>query len=490
MKRFCLLCVLSLTMCSRAFGDSSLKLPNVSGQFYDADPIRLSSVIDAFTQKATTKIPDRPIDIIISPHAGYIYSGPVAAYSFKAVQKQKIKTVVILGPSHFYPFDGISVWKEGVFQTPLGQVTVDADFAAKLFDSENGIVFEPRVFEKEHSVEVEIPFLQKTFTDFKIVPVILGQTTFEHVQEFAAKLNAAVGQRDDVLVVVSTDMSHYKEDSITRAMDALTAKTVKEMKAEELWNANVNRTMELCGFVPATAAILYARLRGISDVEVLKYGNSADVTGDKSRVVGYFSAVFYRRDLAKDLVQKDVLSNPQKRKLLDIAKKTIDQFVRTKKKLAVSEKDLLLNREDGAFVTIHKNGQLRGCIGNILGQDPLYLTIRDMAIASATQDPRFPPVSVDELKDIDVEISVLSKPVRINSVDEIHLGVHGVIVSRGRNRGVFLPQVATDTGWSKDRFLSELCSQKAGLESTCWKDPKTVIEVFTAQVFSENEMPH
>ena len=155
----------------------------------------------------------------------------------------------------------------------------------------------------------------------------------------------------------------------------------------------------------------------------------------------------------------------------------------------VQADDARLSLEEGAFVTIHKNGNLRGCIGNIIGRQPLYQTVRDMAISSATKDPRFPSVTVGELEDIHVEVSVLSKPKVITNVDEIQLGVHGVIVSQGPfHTGVFLPQVAEETQWTKEEFLSHLCSQKADLPADAWKDPKTKIEIFTAEVFSEKDV--
>jgi AmmeMemoRadiSam system protein A len=182
------------------------------------------------------------------------------------------------------------------------------------------------------------------------------------------------------------------------------------------------------------------------------------------------------------------LSSEQKKRLLAIARTTLDIFVTTGKAPDVDEKDPRLLQEEGAFVTLTKHGQLRGCIGNIIGRGPLFKTVHDMAVSAASEDPRFHPVTADELKDIEVEVSVLSKP-RPARADEIVLGKHGVIVSRGFfNRGVFLPQVATETGWSKEKFLSELCSQKAGLPSDCWKDPATTLEIFTAEVFGEKGM--
>ena len=173
---------------------------------------------------------------------------------------------------------------------------------------------------------------------------------------------------------------------------------------------------------------------------------------------------------------------------MTIARLTVETFVRTGRAAAVNESDPRLQAEEGAFVTLHAGGQLRGCIGSIIGQGPLYRTVREMSIAAASQDPRFPPVTAGELKEIDIEISVLSRPRVVKSADEIELGRHGVIVARGNDkRGVFLPQVATETGWTKERFLSELCSQKAGLPPDCWQQPGTQLSVFTAEVFGEKK---
>lgn len=183
------------------------------------------------------------------------------------------------------------------------------------------------------------------------------------------------------------------------------------------------------------------------------------------------------------------LSSEEKKRLIQIAKDTIHEYVSNKKTLNFKESNPRLQEQEGAFVTIHKFGQLRGCVGNILGQGPLYLLVRDVAISSATEDNRFLPVQKEELKDIDIEVSVLSKPWIIQDVSEIQMGLHGVIISRGPyNHGVFLPQVATETGWTKEKFLSELCTQKARLPADCWKDPATTIRIFSADVFSEHDI--
>lgn len=482
------------------YTDQRTKHPNVSGQFYDADPKRLSAQIDDFFAKAKVSTIEKHVDIVIAPHAGYMYSGAVAAYGFKAAQATRYKTIVILAPSHYFGFDGIAVWEEGAFQTPLGTVEVDRDFAKKIIARDEKFYFAPQAFEQEHSLEVEIPFLQKTFTDFKIVPVIMGQPSFALLEKFAITLQEIVSDRSDVLVVVSTDLSHYHNDATARAMDDVTVATVKALDVKKLWEGCRSRSsMEMCGYVPVTAALLYAQKRGLKHAQVLRYANSGDIIGDRDRVVGYASIVIYAdgqspqppsETLAKaHNASATSLTIDQKKRLLQIATETVHAYVSTGKAPEVKETDPRLMKEEGAFVTIHKAGRLRGCIGNIIGRQALYLTVRDVAISSATEDPRFSPLTKEELDQIEVEISVLSKPRVITDVGEIVLGQHGVIVSQGPfHQGVFLPQVATETGWSKEEFLSQLCSQKAGLAPDAWKSPKTKIEIFSADVFSEKDL--
>ncbi len=183
----------------------------------------------------------------------------------------------------------------------------------------------------------------------------------------------------------------------------------------------------------------------------------------------------------------DMLSKDQRKKLLDIARESIETYLKTGEKIKIKESDPILSQEFGSFVTLHEAGQLRGCIGNMVGNQPLYLTVRDMAVEAATGDSRFSQVKFAELKNIEIEISVLSVLEKVDSADKIELGKHGVIVRRGFNSGVFLPQVAAETGWTKEEFLSYLCAQKAGLEPDAWKDKSTEIFIFTAEVFSEKE---
>jgi hypothetical protein len=493
-----LTCSLWLVACS--LFAQEVKQPNVAGAFYPDTPQELSQKIDGFLDAANPQPVAGDIFALIVPHAGYDFSGPTAAYAYKLIKGKGYKTVVIIGPSHYYGFDGISVYADGVFHTPLGDVPVDAEFAHRLIGIGKDISFSAEAFQREHSVEVQIPFLQRTLTDFKIVPVVFGQVSFDACQNFAGRLASAIGKRKDVLVIASTDMYHGYDYKQAEATDRVTLSVLESMDAADLYAKLNNGTAQLCGGTAAVAAIITARELGHDKLKVLRYTDSAEVTGRKIKgvwTVGYASCIIDSPDSPSAVTAAGSGSNKQgggamlktgeRKRLLDIARNSLQTYLNTGKKLEVNESDPVLNNKNGAFVTLDKHGQLRGCIGNIVGKQPLYLTVRDMAVEAGVEDPRFPAVTAGELKDIEIEISVLSELKKIEDPLSIELGTHGVLVKRGFNSGVFLPQVATETGWSKEEFLSYLCSHKAGLSPDAWKDKATEIYVFTAEVFSEKD---
>ncbi len=466
-----------------ATGDA-VKTPNVAGTFYPADPKVLSKTVEELLAQAGTPAETAAtdsIEIAVAPHAGYSYSGIIAAHTFKALSQKQYSTIIILAPSHFYPFEGAVTWPRGALQTPLGALAVDEPMAQALLQTDV-VKDNPEPFNKEHALEVELPFIQKTFGQVKIVPLLLGQPNFQHAEALAVALHRVIGSRHDVLVLISTDMSHYRSHGEAKAMDAGTLKAIAEGDIQGFWQGNLSGTMEMCGFVPMAVGLMLSKLRGLSPATVLSYANSGDTTGDKTSVVGYGAMVFFGSSPAVSTTGG--LSNGQKTYLLSLARHTIEQFVGSGQTNEVKTDDPRLKQVQGAFVTITKKGELRGCIGSVIGEKPLAETVRDRAISAASQDPRFPPVTKEELGDIEVEVSVLSPLQRVQSSDDIVLGRDGVILSQGNeHQGVFLPQVATETGWSKEEFLAELCAQKAGLGQHCWKDPKTVFYTFTADVF-------
>jgi MEMO1 family protein len=472
---------------------AEVKEPNVAGTFYPSDPVALSRQIDNFLAKADPRPMDGEIFALISPHAGYEFSGQVAGFGYKLIKDKPYKTVVILAPSHQYAFRGVSVYPQGAFRTPLGDIPVDSVFAQGLLNKNPEISFDPRAFLKEHSLEVQLPFLQKALKGFKIVPIIMGDCSFDTCQELAGLLRSVIAGRKDVLVVASTDMYHGYDYQEALLFDNPTLEAVKAMDASGLYEGLKAGKFQLCGGYGVVAALILSRDLGHKKVQVLKYTDSAQVTKAKIKgnwTVGYSSVVIdapAEARLNQEKKEVGMLNIDQRKKLLDIARRSIESFLKTGKKMPVQEPDPLLSREMGSFVTLHEAGQLRGCIGNMVGSQPLFLTVRDMAVEAATGDPRFSPVNLSELKNIEIEISVLSPLEKVDSAEKIELGKHGVIVRRGFNSGVFLPQVATETGWTKEEFLSHLCSQKAGLPANAWKDKSTEMFVFTAEVFSEKD---
>ncbi|MCM8766402.1 MAG: AmmeMemoRadiSam system protein B [Candidatus Omnitrophica bacterium] len=440
-------------------------------------------MIDNFLREVEPVSVEGNIFALILPHAGYLYSGKTASFGYKLVKDKSYKTVIIMGPSHYYGFRGVSVYPEGRFQTPLGELEIDKEFTQRLLSKDQGVSFIPQAFEREHSIEVQLPFLQRVLSDFKIVPVLLGEMDFDSCHRFAQILKEAIGSRNDILVIASSDMYHGYDYEQAEIVDRLTLSYLKDMDPKALYEGLLEGKLQLCGGLPVVVTLILSKELGHHSINLLNYTNSAYVTGKKIKglwTVGYAS-------LAIDRKEEEMLNTNQRKRLLEIARKSIQTYLKTGKKLELSEDDPVLLKQMGAFVTLHKYGQLRGCIGNLIGDRPLYLMVRDMAVESAVGDPRFPPVEITELDDIEIEISVLSPLEKVDSADKIELGKHGVLVRRGFRSGVFLPQVAEETGWSKEEFLSYLCSHKAGLDPLAWKDKDTELYIFTAEVFSERD---
>jgi len=460
-----------------------IKKPNVSGSFYSSDLEVLSVQIDNFINKAEVEKIEEDITTVISPHAGYIYSGPVAAFGYKAIKSKDYNTVIILAPSHFFGFNGISVWDEGAFRTPLGDTHVDDKFTRELMVQTGEVKFIPEAFSKEHSLEVQIPFLQKVLeNNFKIVPIVMGQISLEDCKVFASALKKIIAQRRDVLVVASTDLSHYHPYSDAVGIDKRTLEYIKNFDFNGLWNEASIGNIELCGLHPVITSLILAKEQNVSGIKVLKYANSGDTAGDKRRVVGYASIIIYDQDKKKG--EADMLNKAQREKLLKIAQESLENYIKTGKRKEFSVDDSGLTRVQGAFVTLTKEGQLRGCIGRIVADKPLFQVIADMAIEAATGDPRFPPLTKKELLDIEIEISVLSPFEKIDDVNKIEVGKHGIMIRKGFYSGLLLPQVATDYSWDRDTFLKHTC-HKAGLAPDTWKDKSADIYIFSAEVFSE-----
>jgi len=475
--------ILFLLFACSTFAADDIKDADLAGSWYPASKADLQNLIQGYLDAANPSKIDGQAFAIISPHAGYRFSGPVAAYGFKAIQGRGIKTAIIIGFSHRILFDGIAIYDRGSWRTPLGDIKVDEALAKDIISKNPRVKFGPKLFDNENSVEMQLPFVQVVFKDAKVVPIAFGGASFEDAEILADALAKSLKGRSDYIVIASTDMSHYLPYQSAASTDSYTISLLNKMDARALYNESMSReaTPLLCGVMPVTATLLAAEKMGFNKIDVLKYANSGDTSGDKTRVVGYVSALIYKEG------ESNMLNDSQRKRLLQIARESITSYLKDGKKKNFTESDPILNEPMGAFVTLHERGQLRGCIGNMIGRGPLYQTVTDMAVEAATGDPRFPQVSSGEMDKIDIEISVLSPLKRVKSYEEVKIPGHGVLVRRGFSSGVYLPQVATETGWNREEFLTSLCGHKAGLPPDAWKDPSTEIYVFSAEVFGEKE---
>ena len=469
---------------------ASVKQPEFSGQFYPAPKEELSKMIDNFLENVAPHQAVGDNFMLISPHAGYGFSGQTAAFGYKLIQNRSYKTVIIIGTSHHKVFNGAAVYGKGSFVTSLGKINVDEEFIKSILGKDPEVFQDAAVFNSEHSVEVQLPFLQKVLPNFSgtvgggIVPVVIGDCSLESCEKIALLFKEAIGQRQDILVVVSSDLYHGYDFKEADIVDAFTLDLIKKMDYPGLYHALRDGKAQACGGFAIVVGLNIAKELGCQRLEVLNHTNSARVTGKLAKgdwTVGYASIAIGNSK------GEGMLNNQQRKKLLEIARSAIDTYLQSGKKLSVSETDPLLNQEMGAFVTLNKHGKLRGCIGNLTASGPLYLTVQDMAIEAAVDDPRFPALTLAELKDLDIEISVLSPLKRVDSAESIELGEHGVLVRKGYQSGVFLPQVATETGWNKEEFLNNLCAHKAGLAQDAWQDKNTELYIFDAEVFSEGK---
>jgi hypothetical protein len=467
----------------------------VAGSFYPADPAALTAMMDGMLAGAAQPPVNDPILAVVAPHAGYQYSGPVAAYTYGALKGRKYSRVVVIAPSHFESFDYTSIYDGDAYVTPLGTVPVDKAFAAQLARMSStmrlsGHGHVPTSAGAEHAIEVQLPWLQHVLGDFQLVPIVMGDQSYENSRALGvalAKLILGAPQGETTLIVASSDLSHYHPYDDAVRIDH---KTLHALEAWDYFSMSRNfqtRVWEACGGAPIVAAMIAAEHMGANQAQVLKYANSGDTAGDHSRVVGYSADVFVKAPSGKSAEVPFSLSDREKDELLALARKSVEHAVTNKKSYdPPASATEALNQERGAFVTLKKAGELRGCIGYTSAMEPLYLTVRDTATLAALRDPRFPPVSVAELPQLQYEISVLSPLRRVVDTHQIKVGQHGLLMKNGDDEGLLLPQVPVEQKWDRETFLEETC-RKAGMNSNCWKSEDTDIFLFTAVVFGEHK---
>lgn len=473
----------------------------LAGSWYDADPVRLKKQIQHWFQVAS--LPDglmkkAPL-AVISPHAGYAYSGPTAAYAYKNLIGRKYDRVIILGPSHrVYLRNQICIPSASGIRTPLGIVPADQD-ALRVLGGQGFVRISDQIHYDEHSVQIQLPFLQCALeSPFKIVPVVTGQLDAAAAGKTAQVLKSLL--TPSTLVVISSDFTHYGQDfgyvpfrdriaENLRKLDLGAFEKIQTGKAD-LFARYIEETgATICGEGPIR--ILLEMLHGQAEFSLLHYANSADDNKDYSHCVSYVSAVVTAcRPSVPKTAGLDVLPESDRRILLQMARDSIAYVFKNRKRTpAASFSDRatdVMNRHMGCFVTLKIGNDLRGCIGEIEPFRPLYKAVTERAVDSAFCDPRFPQLSPKEFEKVEIEISALTPSHPVKSWREIEIGRHGMTITKDGRSAVFLPQVAPEQGWNLEETLTYL-SRKAGLPADAWRSPDAAFTVFEAIVFSESD---
>jgi AmmeMemoRadiSam system protein B/AmmeMemoRadiSam system protein A len=485
---------------------------SLAGRWYAADAKALTKQFNGFFQKASVK-PISNVIALILPHAGYKWSGQTAVFGLKTTDK-KYKRIVVIGPSHSaYMEEMLSVPRATHYETPLGQTPLDVELIEKLFQFP---IFQnlPQAHSYEHSVQIELPLLQHHFQSFKFVPIVAGSCSSETINKAAAILKSLVD--NETLIIASSDFVHYGQahnyvpftENIPeriKELDMGAYEAIKQLDSRGFLEYKRKTGATICGYIPI--AILLSTLGEGSKAKLIKYTTSGELTGDFSNSVSYLSIVFSGMwtncPEVKPQEHADRLTDEDKQQLLDLARKTIlyavqKQLVPQVSELGVTISDAM-KRPRAAFVTLKKGvflqkkeglppekiHQLRGCIGDIFPQRPLYKSVIINAINAAFRDRRFPPVTKAECDDITIEISALTAPKPVASPDQIRIGIDGIVLRKNGQSAVYLPQVAPEQGWDLNQTLTNLCL-KAKLSGDAWKEGASFL-VFQAVVFGEEK---
>ena len=480
--------IMMMKTCNGKVVEPVIRPATQANRFYTGDAKELSEEVDSFLALHRGETVYNNVAALIVPHAGYYYSGNVAATAYMSMPKDKpYKRIFLLGPSHHEWLDGASVNAEAdYYATPLGHVKVDHETALRLTDSDSVFSYQPKAHDREHCLEVQLPFLQRRFGENvmpSIVPIIISTNDYQKLKRIANVLKPYFTEEN--LFVISSDFSHYPSYEDACEVDAKTGKAIETGNVEQFIavleensrSGKRNLATSACGELAIVTLMLM--MDRTYEVKHLLYQNSGDVDNQEhNRVVGYHAFAILR-----GASQEFVLSDEEKKILKEIALTSIKDSLAGKPvaQPILNSQYPVLNSKCGAFVSLHKQGRLRGCIGHFGEDVPLHEIVAEMARAAAFEDPRFMPVTMDELEDIDIEISVLTPMRRIQSLDEFELHRHGIYIRRGYRSGTFLPQVADEVNWTKEEFVSHCAQDKAGIGWDGWRDAE--LYVYEAIVF-------
>jgi hypothetical protein len=476
----------------------------MAGKFYPADPVQLRKAVASSLADAVSRPVADPV-ALVAPHAGYVFSAQIAADAYEQAASGGYATIVVLGTNHTVaPFDGGAIWPKGAFRTPLGDAAVDEAFADRLLASGAGFVSRKDAHVEEHSIEVQLPFVQTLFPGAKVVPIVIGTADLSRCRALGDAIAAAaeaLGRK--VLVVASTDLAHYPSaedaDRVDRHLLAAIAsgdlEEVKRVVTAETGRAAPGLSTCACGEGAVLTMMEAAGRMGAAHGAVASYANSGDtVFGDTKRVVGYGAVVFGKGARAADLsgleaphpaAESRELSAGEKRVLLGEARRAIDRYLESRTAPLSRPVDPVLWVGRGVFVTLKKGGELRGCIGHMSEDRPLCQVVGAMALQAAFNDRRFEPLASEEWGSVEIEISALTPSREVRRPEEIVVGRDGVVIEKSGRSAVFLPQVAPEQGWNREELLEHLCA-KAGLPGGAWREGAR-LSVFQAEVFAERD---
>lgn len=486
----------------KIFGQGQDRQPAVSGSFYPASGSVLRSELAACFADAGAPLPGARVRALIVPHAGYVFSGRTAAAGFAAIPSgAEYDNVFLIGVSHRYAFEGAAVFTSGDMVTPLGKVRVNRDAGEKLRATNRWFIGHDAAHGPEHSLEVELPFIQYHFEQQPaVVPILIGTRNTTVLKAVARGLQPWFNDRN--LFVISSDFSHYPSYEDARRVDRRTAdaiimgdpdnflKTVKAIEA----SGTENLVTAMCGW-PAGLVLLYLT-EGQPGLTWRNagYTNSGDSPhGGRDEVVGYNAIVLEEKSVAAEQPsgsgEEFLLTAGERGTLLAIARGAISARLQGRRPDPVDSSKITprLSEPLGAFVTITKKGELRGCIGRFTSSEPLWKVIAQMAVEAAFGDPRFPELTASEYPLTEIEISVLGPMKKVRGAEEIRIGTHGIYLKSGMRSGTLLPQVASERGWTAEQFLGYCARDKAGIGWDGWKDKNCEIFVYEAYVFGEKD---
>jgi MEMO1 family protein len=464
--------------------------PVAAGRFYSADKQTLNNDISSLFENCRKTPLGSNVRAIISPHAGYIFSGKIAAEAFHSIPGNSLyKNIFIIGSSHVMSFDGASVYNSGNFLTPLGKVTVNRDIGEKLISNNKVFNFPENSHLQEHSIEVQIPFIQYYFKDTPpIVPIIIGTHNESTVKKIAEALRPWFTPEN--LFVISSDFSHYPSYTDANRTDSLTALSIASGNPQIFLSTLKKNSDEgvpglatsMCGWTSGLTLLYLTEGNKNLAIKHIDYCNSGDSKyGNKDEVVGYHAfAIIDKQQITEktDRQSSEITFNTaEKNQLFRIAENSIRTMLYENKRIVLDEKEMPENirKHFGAFVTLKTNGSLRGCIGRFISSDPLYEVVKESALSSAFEDPRFSPLTKEEFEKTEIEITVLGPLKKINDISEIILGKHGIYIKKDFRSGTMLPQVATENNWTVEEFLGYTSRDKAGIGWTGWKDAEIFI---------------